>query len=51
MARGMRREVFLLASGGEAFFWCSHKGGKLFFCPPDVVFISNDHLINATFLR
>ena len=40
-----------LQGGGEAFFWCSQGGGEPFFCPPDVVFISDDHVINATSLR
>ena len=35
--------------GGEAFFGAV-RGGKHFFCPPDVVFISDDHVINATSL-
>jgi len=48
---GGGREVFLLASGGgEAFFWCTQGGANLFFCPPDVVFISDDYVINATSL-
>ena len=38
-----------LQGGGKAFFWCS-QGGEPFFCPPDVVFISNNHVINATSL-
>ena len=36
--------------GGKAFFWCSQGGANLFFWLPDVVFISNDHVINATSL-
>ena len=37
--------------GVEAFFLCSQGGeANLFFCPPDVVFISDNHIINATSL-
>ena len=46
------REVFLLAPGGGAkhFFGAVRGGKNLFFCPPDVIFISDDHVINATSL-
>ena len=45
-------KVFSMASGGggKAFFWCSQGVANLFFYPPDVVFISDDHVINATSL-
>ena len=44
-------EVFSLASGGAKHFFGAVRGGaNLFFCPPDVVFISDDHIINATYL-
>ena len=50
MARGGHK-AFSLASGGAKHFFCAVRGrGKPFFCPPDVVFISDDHVINATFL-
>ena len=49
MARGGSR-FFLASGGGKAFFWCSQGGANLFFCPPDVIFISDDHVINATSL-
>ena len=41
-----------MASGGGAkhFFDAVRGGANLFFCPPDVVFISDDHVINATSL-
>ena len=49
---GGGRKVFSLASGGGAkhFFGAVRGGANLFFCPPDVVFISDDHVINATSL-
>ena len=49
---GGGREVFLLASGGGAkhFFGAVRGGADLFFCPLDIVFISDDHVINATSL-
>ena len=45
-------EVFLLASGGGAkhFFGAVRGRANLFYCPPDVVFISDDNVINATSL-
>ena len=44
-------ELFLLASGrGEKHFFGALRGGEPFFCPPDVVFISDDHVRNATSL-
>ena len=47
MARG-GREVFLLASGGgQSIFLVQSGGANLFFCPPDIVFIIDDHVINA----
>ena len=42
---------FLLAPGGggwASIFWGQSGGANLFFCPPDVIFISDDHIINAT---
>ena len=40
-----------MARGGAKHFFGALRGGaNLFFCPPDVVFISNDHVINATSL-
>ena len=48
---GGGREVFLLASGGAKHFFGAVRGrGEPFFCPPDVVFVSDDHIINATSL-
>ena len=35
--------------GGEHFFMQS-GGGEPFFCQPDIVFISDNHIINATSL-
>ena len=45
-------KVFSLASVGGAkhFFGAVRGGANLFFCPPDVVFISDNHVINATSL-
>ena len=36
--------------GAKHFFGAVRGGANLFFCPPDVVFISDDHVINATSL-
>ena len=46
------RKVFLLASGGgkRSIFLVQSGGVNLFFFPPDVVFISDDHVINANSL-
>ena len=44
-------EVFLLASGGAKHFLVGFRGGgKAFFCPADVIFISDHHVINVTSL-
>ena len=40
----------MLDLGGAKHFFGAVRGGNLFFCPPDVVFISDDHIINATYL-
>ena len=51
MARGGARGFFVGFRGGAKHFFGAVRGGaNLFFCPPDVVFISNDHVINATSL-
>jgi len=51
MARGGARGFFVGFRGGAKHFFGAVRGGaNLFFCPPDVVFISDDHVINATFL-
>ena len=42
---------FFLASGGGKHFFGVVRGGATFFFLPDVVFISNDYVINATFLK
>ena len=39
-----------LQGGAKHFFGAVRGGANLFFCPPDVVFISDDHVINATSL-
>ena len=51
MARGGARGFFGGFRGGAKHFFGALRGGaNLFFCPPDVVFISDDHVINATSL-
>ena len=51
MARGGARGFFVGFRGGAKHFFGAVRGGaNLFFCPPDVVFISDDHVINATSL-
>ena len=51
-AGGGGGEVFYVGfRGGKHFFGAVRGGANLFFCPPDVVFISDDHVINATSLR
>ena len=51
MARGGARGFFVgFRGGGKAFFSAVRGGQTFFFCPPDVVFISDDHVINATSL-
>ena len=49
MARGGARCVFVGFRGRAKHFSGAVRGG-LFFCPPDVVFISDDGVINATSL-
>ena len=49
MARGGAR-FFVGFRGRAKNFFGVVRGGKPFFCPPDVVFISDDHIINATSL-
>ena len=52
MARGGARGFFVGFRGGAKHFFGAVRGGaNLFFCPPDVVFISDNHVINATSLR
>ena len=51
MARGGAQGFFVGFRGGAKHFFGALRGGaNLFFCPPDVVFISDDHVINATSL-
>ena len=48
---GGARGFFVGFRGGAKHFFGALRGGaNLFFCPPDVVFISDDHVINATSL-
>ena len=49
MARGGARGFFVVFRGGSLFL-VQPGGANLFFCPPDFVFISDDHAINATSL-
>ena len=50
MARGGARGFFVGFRGGAKHFFGAVRGANLFFCPPDVIFISDDHIINATSL-
>ena len=50
MAKGGVQGFFVGFREGANNFFDAVRGGKPFFCPPDVVFISNDRVINATSL-
>ena len=48
MSRGGGEDFLLASGGGQSIFLVQSAGSNL--CPPDVGFISDDHVINATSL-